>query len=94
MVNFIKVNGKNVGDIKILALSTCGWCKKTKAFFSDHNIEYSYIDLDLLSEDEVDEAANKWGKYSPGWSLPLIIVNDNEAIIGYDLKTLKRLAGV
>jgi len=93
MVEFIKVNGRNAGDIKLLTLSTCGWCKKTKAFLRSRNIAYSYLDVDLLSEDEVGEVAGEWGKYSPNWSFPTIIVNNSEAIAGYNLSALERLAG-
>jgi glutaredoxin len=56
MIDFKKVDGKDVGDIKMFALSTCGWCKKTKAFLSDHGIAYSYVDVDLLEGGEMDEA--------------------------------------
>jgi len=91
MVNFTKVSGKNIGDVKLFALSTCVWCRKAKAFLNDRGIGYSYVDVDLLTEAEADEVKNKWGKYT--WSYPTIAVNESETINGYNLEALKRLAG-
>jgi glutaredoxin-like protein NrdH len=34
------VAGKNAGDIKVYALSTCPWCKKTKQLLNDFGVEY------------------------------------------------------
>ena len=94
MIEFTRVDGKNVGDVKMLALSTCVWCKKTKAFLCDNQIEFYYLDADLLSTDELDVIANEWTKYNPRLSFPTIVVNNSETIIGYDLDALKRLVGV
>ena len=38
---------KKVG---MYTLSTCPWCRKTKKFFSDHKIPFTYIDYDLADE--------------------------------------------
>ena len=32
----------------VYALSTCVWCKLTKQFLNDNNVEYEYVDVDLL----------------------------------------------
>jgi glutaredoxin len=36
--------------VSMYTLSTCPWCRKTKKFFSDHNIQFTYIDYDLADE--------------------------------------------
>ena len=54
-----KVKGKNCGKIIIYALSTCGWCKRTKELLSSLGVEYSYIDVDLLEGDDRRKAADE-----------------------------------
>ena len=41
-----KVDGKNVGDIFMYALSTCVWCRRTKALLNELGIAYQYVDVD------------------------------------------------
>ncbi|MCJ7714049.1 glutaredoxin family protein, partial [Candidatus Bathyarchaeota archaeon] len=43
-----QVEGENRGDVKLYALSTCGWCKKTKGLLNDLHAQYSYVDVDQL----------------------------------------------
>ncbi len=91
MAKFTEVNGRDVGDIKIYALSTCGWCKKTKSFFNDNNIKYAYIDVDRIEPGEEAEAIRKQQlKHNPAGSFPTIVVDD-VCIVGYDLDRLNEL---
>jgi glutaredoxin len=36
--------------VSMYTLSTCPWCRKTKKFFTDHNIPFDFIDYDLADE--------------------------------------------
>jgi glutaredoxin-like protein NrdH len=83
------VPGKNVADIKIYALSTCPWCKKTKRFLSDLGIEYYFEDVDLLNGEErkrVMEIVNKWNQNA---SFPTIVINDSKCIVGFNENAIK-----
>ena len=53
------VNGENKGDILLFALSTCGWCKKTREHLEKLNLEYDYIYVDLTEGEERNEADRK-----------------------------------
>jgi glutaredoxin len=33
--------------VSMYTLSTCPWCKKTKRFFTEHNIAFEFVDYDL-----------------------------------------------
>ena len=91
MEKFIEVDGRDIGDVKIYALSTCGWCKKAKAFFKDNNIKYAYIDVDRVEPGEEAEAIRKQQlKHNPAGSFPTIVVN-GVCIIGYDVDKLNEL---
>ena len=34
-------------NVFMYTLSTCPWCRKTKKYFTDHNIPFKYVDYDL-----------------------------------------------
>ncbi len=93
MADFTQVDGRDIGDIKIYALSTCGWCKKTKTFFSDRGIRYTYIDVDKLEGFETDSVRQQQLKHNRAGSFPTIVINDKECIVGYDEEALSALVG-
>ncbi|MGI6169119.1 MAG: glutaredoxin family protein [Christensenellales bacterium] len=93
MVEFIKVDGKDIGDIKIYALSTCGWCKKAKRFFNERKIAYAYVDVDLLSSDDLSAVKGEQAKFNPNTSYPTIVVNGEKVIIGFNEPRLMNLVG-
>ncbi len=75
----------------LYALSTCVWCMRTKEFLTNHNVEYSFIDVDLVPDDERDAVLEKQRSYNPKGSFPTLVVNDNHVIVGYDAAALKNL---
>jgi len=50
-LDFEEVPGKDTGkDLKLLALSTCGFCKRAKAFLKEFGLAYKVIDVDGLDK--------------------------------------------
>lgn len=84
MTKFIEVSGKEDLNIKIYALSTCGWCKKTKTFFRERGIAFRYVDVDLLSGKEKEDVLKEQGGFNPAQSFPTIVKEDQDVIIGYN----------
>lgn len=93
MAKYTKIEGRNLGDIKMFTLSTCGWCKKTKAFMKEHNVAFSYIDVDLLSPEELDPIREEQLRFNPSGSFPTIVVDSDRCIVGYDVEKLRELTG-
>jgi glutaredoxin-like protein NrdH len=83
-----RVKGKKKGEIFLYTLSTCGWCRKTKQLLNEKGVEYAYVDVDLLEDDENEEALKDMQKWNPNGSFPTIIINGKSAIKGYDPKKL------
>jgi glutaredoxin-like protein NrdH len=83
------VTGKNVGDIKIYALSTCPWCKKTKAFLDSLGIEYFFEDVDLLTGTEREHVIQTVKKWNPSLSFPTVVINDAKCIVGFKESEIK-----
>jgi glutaredoxin len=90
-----KVSGKNSKHkVLVYALSTCVWCKMTKQFLKDNNVEYEYIDVDLC--DEKDKVKIRKHIQSKGGNLsyPTIIIDDNILITGFRKDKLKEALGI
>ncbi len=91
MIEKKHVDGEFKGDILIYALSTCGWCRKTKNHLKDAGIAFDYIDVDLLEHEDAQEVMKTLKEYNPHGSFPTIIYNSSESIIGYNIERLKEL---
>jgi len=76
------VEGENKADIMLYAISTCGWCKKTKRLLQDLNVAYDYVDVDLLDEDKKEEIKKEVKECNPHLSYPTLKIN-NRCILGF-----------
>ncbi|HEY3374054.1 MAG TPA: glutaredoxin family protein [Candidatus Aquicultor sp.] len=86
-----EVPGEKRGEIFLYALSTCIWCQRTKALLNELELEYKYVDVDLLSGASRDEAVADIGRCNPSVSFPTIRVEDNECIIGFQEDKIRGL---
>jgi glutaredoxin-like protein NrdH len=77
------ISGKKSKDIKLFALSTCPWCKKTKALLDSMGVEYDFVDVDLLSGTDREEAIEIVKKWNPSASFPVIVLDNKRCIIGF-----------
>ena len=77
------INGKNKGEVMLYALSTCGWCSKTKELLRELCIEFDYTYVDLLEGKEHDDVMNVVERFNPAGSFPTLVINDKKCIIGF-----------
>ena len=94
MVKTQHIKGKNKGKILLYALSTCGWCKKTKDLLNDLGVEYSYIFVDLLDEADKENVMNDVRKWNPICSFPTVVINEKECIVGFKEDKIKEALGL
>ncbi len=78
--------------VSMYTLSTCPWCRKTKKFFADQEIPFTYIDYDLADEatqrrisDELDAAG--------ATGFPYVKIDD-EVIVGYQPARYSEALGI
>jgi glutaredoxin-like protein NrdH len=90
-----KVPGKNkTHHVKIFTLSTCGWCKKTKALLKSLDIEYEYIDVDMLTGEDYTEASEEMKKFNPYRTYPTIVIDQGKHVIrGFNDDEIKKRLG-
>jgi len=79
--------------VMLFALSTCGWCRKTKELLDASGVEYDFVDVDQCVGDERSEVAGRVRELNPRGSFPTIQVDD-QVVVGFDEDRLRELLGI
>jgi glutaredoxin-like protein NrdH len=77
------VDGKNAGKVLLFALSTCGWCGKTKELLKELGIAFDFVYVDLLPSEEIDATIAIIEKFNPAGSFPTLIIDDKKVVVGF-----------
>lgn len=77
----------------LYALSTCPYCKGAKKFLEENNVEYDFVDVDLLVGAEQQEVVDKVREISGGTSFPVLVVGDAH-VVGFDREKIAELCGI
>ncbi len=85
------VPGRNVGHIMLYALSTCGWCKKTKELLDELGVEYYYEFVDQATGEKNKELRQAVEKWNPRCSFPTLVIDNQRCIIGFQEKEIRKL---
>lgn len=89
-MNVVKVVGKNnKHKVFMYALSTCAWCKMTKRFLKDNNVEFEYVDVDLVVGKDKEKVKQEILDKGGSLSYPTIVVDDNILINGFRKDRIK-----
>lgn len=92
MSEFTQHPGKHVADITVYALSYCPYCKETKAYLNDHDIEYQFVNVDEAPPMEAEKIEEQVREYNPDETFPTIVVNGGqEVIVGFNEPKLAAL---
>ena len=82
--------------VKLYALSTCGWCRKTKRFLDATSVDYEYEYVDLLTGNEKVRALAEVEQWNPRRSFPTVVVHNDEpeVVIGFKEARLREVLGL
>lgn len=80
-------------EVKIYSLTTCGHCKATKRFLSECEVEYDFVDVDILEGDERKAILEDVKLINPKCSFPTIKIGDT-VIVGYKEDEIKEALGL
>jgi glutaredoxin-like protein NrdH len=69
--------------VKAYTLSTCPHCRMTKEFLADNNVEFEYVDVDLLTGEKRTEVLREVYRLTGGYSFPVIVIGDT-VIVGFN----------
>lgn len=91
----VNVEGENKDHkVFIFALSTCGWCKRTKQFMGDRGVAYEYINVDEASKEDKLEAVSILKEENIPLGFPATIIDDEIVISGYKPEEFKEALGL
>ncbi len=69
-------------DVTVYTTPTCPWCKKTKAFLDDNDVDYEELDV-ASDQDAAKEMIEKTGQRG----VPVTVIRDGdeeEVVVGFD----------
>ena len=75
-------------DIRFYGLSTCMWCKKSKALLDEKNVEYIMVFVNELDADAREKVRQEVRALNPSGSYPTIKVGDT-VIVGHHPEQLE-----
>ena len=87
------VAGKKKGKVMLYALSTCGWCKKTRELLNELGVEYDFTEVDLLKGEEQAVAIKEIMKFNPEGNFPTLVINSQKCIIGFKETDIREALG-
>ena len=85
------VSGKKKGTVMLYALSTCGWCKRTKELLREIGVEFDFTYVDLLEGKEQDTAMDTVERFNPSGSFPTLVINDKKCIVGFKEQEIREV---
>ncbi len=83
----------NKSKVFLYALSTCIWCRKVKKLLDEMGIDYDFIDVDLLANDDSQKIQQELGRWNPSGSFPTLVINDEKCIIGFEEDQIRKEFG-
>ena len=94
-MQFSKVSGKkSQHKVVLYTLSTCAWCKMTKQFLKDNDVEYEYVDVDLCKEGDKERIRQHIRSKGGSLSYPTVIIDDNVLVTGFRKDELREALGI
>ncbi|MGZ4852889.1 MAG: glutaredoxin family protein [Halobacteriota archaeon] len=75
---------------KAYTLSTCPHCRMTKEFLSSNNVDFEYVDVDLLTGEKRTEVLREVYRLTGGYSFPVIVIGDT-VIVGFNKERLQQV---
>jgi glutaredoxin len=79
--------------VRLWALSTCPWCRKTKQWFAANGVDVDFVDVDLLPDAEYDVVIADVQRLSGARSFPIVLIGD-VVIVGYAPEKYARVLGI
>jgi glutaredoxin len=79
-------------NVKMYTLSTCPWCRKTRNFFTEHKIPFTFIDYDLADEATQNRITQELDA-SGATGFPFVRINE-EVIVGYQPERYAKALGI
>jgi glutaredoxin len=81
-----------VKKVSMYTLSTCPWCRKTKRYFTEHNIPFEFVDYDLADPTTQDKIMRELEAEGAN-GFPFVRIG-NQVVEGYQPGRYAELLGI
>lgn len=79
--------------VKVFALSTCPYCRMTRRYLEENDVQFDLVEVDLLHGQERDDAITEVKEISGGTSFPVLVIGD-DVVVGFNKLRIKELLGL
>jgi glutaredoxin len=80
--------------VVVYALSTCGWCRRTRKLLDENGVVYTCHEVDKLQGEERERILGIVKRWNPRASFPTVVIDDNKVIVGYKEDQLREELGL
>ena len=81
-------------SVHFYGLSTCVWCRRTRALLEELDVAFDYVYVDLLQGQERTDAIAEVRRWNKAGSFPTVIIDNARAVVGFREDDLKRGLGL
>ena len=78
--------------VMVYTLSTCPWCRKAKQWFAAQDVDFEYVDVDLLPDDESERVAREAYDLSGSRAYPIVRIGES-VVVGFRPERFAELLG-
>jgi ferredoxin-thioredoxin reductase catalytic subunit/glutaredoxin len=85
-LSYNREEGIDIGkDLVMIALSTCGFCKRAIRFLRDNNIAFRYVYFDYLDSETKEKIKKELSNnFDEKLAFPFLIIDDRESMVGFN----------
>ncbi len=70
-------------SLKLFALSTCIWCRKTEKHLEELGYPFDVVYVDQLTGAEREAALQEMARSNPNRSFPTLVIDGKKVVVGY-----------
>lgn len=81
-------------SVELFALSTCVWCKRTRAWLDEHGVNYTLNHVDLLTGEEKEEVVARAKTFVERVAYPIVVIDGGDTVIqGFHPEQMEEVLG-
>jgi glutaredoxin len=80
--------------VHFYGLSTCVWCRRTRALLEELGVAFDYVYVDLLQGQDRSDAIAAVKRWNKAGSFPTLVIDDARAVVGFRAEEIRKALGL
>ncbi len=80
--------------VMLFALTTCGFCQRTRQFLDEHGVAYDCVYVDEARGVERERVLAEAARWNPRVTFPTIVVDERAVVVGFHEEQLREALGL